>query len=194
VTNHTPHAIIVLVVFAVLLCSAVTIQDADAVKASGTKVPAFGKSTQSQVCGDRLCAVTPSTAKDFREKNVEGFVDIDALLSKMDEIHKRHQSQLKEKWKTMTHADKVQLSKNMQQMIAKMEAMDGADHMMKMMSGDHGDHGEKGEMKGGHGEHGEKGEMKGESKGSHSEHGDSKRGHDDAKSEQKQKQEHQDHN
>lgn len=130
----TAFVAIVLAIAAIALVG--QIQTVDAVKSSGTKNQAFGKSTLNQICGDRLCGADPSMQTSSSERTSAS--DLDVILKKMDQIHEKHQKQLRDGWSSLSAAEKIQLKKKMMEMIQKMENMDVMQHMDQMMKG-HGD-------------------------------------------------------
>jgi len=109
-------------------------QTADAAKSKGTTIQKYGSATKSQVCGDRLCSEIPPEERKTMTKSpaTVASAGIDALFDRMDSIHKKHQSEMTQMWKSMTPQEQSQMFHNMEQMIEKMESMNTSDHM-KMM-------------------------------------------------------------
>ena len=132
-------AIIIAVVFAIgLLFIGANISGADAAKSSGTKNQQFGKTAQIQVCGAHFCTSDPSLKKQVDiEKNQPTQDDFNALLNRMNKIHKQHQDQLLDKWRVMTNAERVQFISKMNDMMSQMESIDMVSHMEKMLSSQH---------------------------------------------------------
>jgi len=132
-------AIIIAVVFAIgMLFIGANISGADAAKSSGTKNQQFGKTAQIQVCGAHFCASDPSLKKQVDiEKNKPTQDDFNALLNRMNKIHKQHQDQLLDKWRVMTNAERVQFISKMNDMMSQMESIDMVSHMEKMLSSQH---------------------------------------------------------
>ena len=114
-----------------LLTSIDLIQTADAVKSKGNSLTEVGS---SKVCGDRLCSAIPpeerkTTAKD---PTLTASTTIDSLFDRMDSVHKKHQSEMMQMWKSMTPQEQSKMFQNMEQMIQKMESMDTGEHMNMM--------------------------------------------------------------
>ena len=114
-----------------LVASIDLIQTSDAVKSKGNSLTEVGS---SKVCGDRLCSAIPpeerkTTAKDT---TLTASTTIDSLFERMDSVHKKHQSEMMQMWKSMTPQEQSKMFQNMEQMIQKMESMDTGEHM-KMM-------------------------------------------------------------
>lgn len=109
---------------------------ADAAKATGTKNQPFGKNAPTQICGDRLCSLNPAMSSNTQPMTPSD-ANLESILKQMDAIHKKHQSQLKEKWFTLSGDEKVQFSKKIREMLKKMESMNMVEHMDEMMKGDH---------------------------------------------------------
>lgn len=114
------------------------IQSADAVKSSGTKNQQYGKSAEIRVCGTHFCKSSPSMNLQIdSEKNKPTQDDLNALLKRMDKIHKQHLQQISEKWQLMPNTEKTQFIENMNQMMLKMESVDMMSHMEMMLSDQH---------------------------------------------------------
>jgi len=129
------------VVFSIAILLTVTVvasidltQTADAVKSKGTTTQKYGSATKSQVCGDRLCSEIPPEERKTMTKSSTTVTskNIDSLFDRMDSIHKKHQSEMTQMWKSMTPQDQSKMFQNMEQMIEKMESMKTSEHM-KMM-------------------------------------------------------------
>jgi len=122
---------------AVLLTASISItmdlgQTADAAKSKGTSLPEIGS---SKVCGDRLCSEVPAEGKKVMTKSstaTDTSINIDSLFERMNSVHKKHQSEMKQMWKSMTPQKQSEMFQNMEQMMETMESMDTAEHM-KMM-------------------------------------------------------------
>lgn len=137
---------------------------ADAVKAKGVSNSQYGEATKDKVCGDRLCSeISPEerktgstlTVNSSSELPISTSTDIDALIDRMNSVHKKHPSQMMQMWNTMTPQEQSQMVQKMEKMVEKMEAKDMKEHMMEMdkMHGDKKDgkhtgdkmHGDKGQ-------------------------------------------------
>ena len=131
---------------AVLLIVAVAVQmdfgqTADAAKSKGNSLPETGS---NKVCGDRLCSEIPPEERNAMTKSpaTTGIVtatnDIESLFERMDMVHKKHQSEMTQMWKTMTPQEQSKMFKNMENMVGKMESLktDEHMHMMKNMMQD----------------------------------------------------------
>lgn len=121
-----------------LLFAMISIQNVDAVKSSGTKNQQYGKSAEIRVCGTYFCKSDPSMNMQIDpEKNKPTKDDLNALLKRMDKIHKQHLQQISEKWQLMTNTEKAQFVEKMNQMMLKMESVDMMSHMEMMLSDQH---------------------------------------------------------
>lgn len=121
-----------------LLFAITGIQSADAIKSSGTKTQQFGKYADIKVCGTHFCKSDPSLNLQVdSEKNKPTQDDLNALLKRMDKIHKQHLQQISEKWQLMPNTEKIQFVENMNQMMLKMESVDMMSHMKMMLSDQH---------------------------------------------------------
>ena len=127
------------VVFSIAILLAVTVvasidltQTADAVKSKGNSLTEVGS---SKVCGDRLCSEIPPEERENMTKNptLTTPINIDSLFERMDSVHKKHQSEMMQMWKSLTPQEQSKMFQNMEQMMQKMESMDTEEHM-KMMS------------------------------------------------------------
>ena len=139
------------VVFSIAILLTVTVvasidlnQTADAAKSKGNSLTEVGS---KKVCGDRLCSEIPPEEKKTTTKSPVTTTtsnDIDSLFERMDSVHKKHQSEMSQMWKSMTPQDQSKMFQNMEQMIGKMESIDTSEHMKmmgkmmqgKMMTGD----------------------------------------------------------
>ena len=139
------------VVFSIAILLTVTVvasidlnQTADAAKSKGNSLTEVGS---KKVCGDRLCSEVPSEERKTTTKSPATTTtssDIDSLFERMDSVHKKHQSEMSQMWKSMTPQDQSKMFQNMEQMIGKMESIDTSEHMKmmgkmmqgKMMTGD----------------------------------------------------------
>ena len=139
------------VVFSIAILLTVTVvasidlnQTADAVKSKGNSLTEVGS---KKVCGDRLCSEVPPEEKKTTTKSPVTTAisnDIDSLFERMDSVHKKHQSEMSQMWKSMTLQEQSKMFQNMEQMIGKMESMNTSEHMKmmgtmmqgKMMTGD----------------------------------------------------------
>lgn len=110
------------------------IQQADAVTAKGVNTSKYGHATRNIVCGDKLCSETTPEEKNQKAPMISTTSQIDELFEKMDAIHEKHQSQMKQMFKTMTAEQQSQMIQNMAQMLNKMESMDANQHMKMMES------------------------------------------------------------
>lgn len=138
ITNMRSAILFAIVIAAGIVLLQASIHGADAVKSSGTKNQPFGKNSQIQVCGTYFCASDPSTSKSVNpEKNKPTQDDLNALLNRMDKIHKQHKQQLSDKWRLMTNAEKIEFLQQMNQMMTKMESVDMAEHMKTMLGDEH---------------------------------------------------------
>ncbi|MDH5658684.1 MAG: DUF1264 domain-containing protein, partial [Nitrosopumilus sp.] len=109
------------------------LQTADAAKAKGTTTQKYGATTKSQVCGDRLCSEIPAEERKTMAKSPAVIsADIDSLFDRMDSIHKKHQSEMAQMWKSMTPQERSVMFQNMEQMIEQMESMSTSEHMQMM--------------------------------------------------------------
>lgn len=105
-------------------------QAADAVKSKGNSLTEIGS---SKVCGDRLCSEIPvEERKTMKKSSTNTSINIDSIFDRMDSVHKKHQSEMKQMWKSMTPQEQSKMFQNMDQMTEKMESMDINEHM-KMM-------------------------------------------------------------
>lgn len=111
------------------------LQTADAAKASGKTTQQFGKYAETSICGDQPCNAQPSTPYSMESKNAPTSADLKVLLQKMDLVQKRHQSELKEKWSSLGHSEKIQVYHKLESMLKKMDSMDMVQHMNQMVSG-----------------------------------------------------------
>ncbi len=128
----------IVILLSAILAISLLFASVEAVKSSGTKNQQFGKGSQIQVCGTHFCASDPLTSKMVDPaKNIATQDDLNALLKRMDKIHKQHQQQLSEKWQQMTNAEKIQFIQKMNQMMSKMESVDMASHMEMMLDDRH---------------------------------------------------------
>lgn len=121
---------------AVLLTMAISIpidfgQTADAIKSKGNLLTETGS---KKVCGDRLCSEIPAEERNTMTKSqTTTSDDIESLFERMDYVHKKHQSEMMQMWKSMTPQEQSNMFHSIEQMIDKMESMDSDEHM-KMMS------------------------------------------------------------
>ena len=115
-----------------IVASTDLIQTADAVKSKGKSLTEVGS---SKVCGDRLCSAIPADEGKSMTKNPTRTmsISIDSLFERMDSVHKKHQSEMMQMWKSITPQEQSEMFQNMEKMIKKMESMDTGEHM-KMMS------------------------------------------------------------
>lgn len=121
-----------------LLFAMTSIQSADAVKSSGTKNQQYGKSAEIRVCGTYFCKSSPSMNLQIdSKKNQPTQDDLNALLKRMDKIHKQHLQQISEKWQLLSNTEKAQFIESMNQMMLKMESVDMMSHMEMMLSDQH---------------------------------------------------------
>jgi len=108
-------------------------QTADAAKSKGNSLTEVGS---KKVCGDRLCSESPPEERKTMIKSPTTTTttsdDIDSLFERMDSIHKKHQSEMSQMWKSMTPQEQAKMFQNMEQMVGKMESMNTSEHM-KMM-------------------------------------------------------------
>ena len=127
-------------VFSIAILLTVTIvasidlsQTADAAKSKGNSLTEVGS---KKVCGDRLCSEIPSGERHTMTKSstttTTTSYDIDSLFERMDSIHKKHQSEMSQMWKSMTPQEQAKMFQKMEQMVGKMELMNTGEHM-KMM-------------------------------------------------------------
>lgn len=132
-------AIILSTVFATGLLFAVTsIQSVDAVKSSGTKNQQFGKNAQIQVCGSHFCKSESSmTLQSNTERNTPTQNDLDALIQKMNVLHRKHLQQMSDQWRLMTNTEKAEFIDKMNLMMTKMESVDMMSHMQMMLGDQH---------------------------------------------------------
>ncbi|MDH3204899.1 MAG: DUF1264 domain-containing protein [Nitrosopumilus sp.] len=131
------------VVFSMAILLTVTVvasidlsQAADAVKSKGNSLTDIGS---SKVCGDRLCSEIPAEErKTMTKSSTNTSINIDSIFDRMDSVHKKHQSEMKQMWKSMTAQEQSKMFQNMEQMMEKMESMNISEHMKmmeKMMMG-----------------------------------------------------------
>ena len=127
------------VVFSIAILLTVTVlasvdltQTAEAIKSKGNSLTEVGS---SKVCGDRLCSEIPPEERKTMTKSTDTTAptNIDSLFERMDSVHKKHQSEMSQMWKSMTPQEQVKMFQNMEQMIKKMESMDTGEHMKMMM-------------------------------------------------------------
>ena len=124
---------------AILLTVAVAVpmdfgQTADATKSKGNSLPEVGS---KKVCGDRLYSEIPPEERKSMTKSQTAATsttpnDIESLFEIMDSVHKKHQSEMAQMWKTMTPQEQSKMFQNMEQMISKMESMKIGEHMQMM--------------------------------------------------------------
>ena len=126
------------VVFSIAILLTVTVlssvdltQTVEAIKSKGNSLTEIGS---SKVCGDRLCSEIPPEERKTTTKSPAATTstNIDSLFERMDSVHKKHQSEMSQMWKTMTPQEQSKMFHNMEQMIQKMESMKTGEHM-KMM-------------------------------------------------------------
>ena len=132
------------VVFSIIILLTVTVvasidltQTADAAKSKGNSLTEVGS---SKVCGDRLCSEIPPEERKTMTKSSTATIstNINSLFERMDLVHKKHQSEMMQMWKSITPQEQSKMFQNMEQMIQKMESMDAGEHMKmmeKMMQG-----------------------------------------------------------
>ena len=132
------------VVFSIIILLTVTVvasidltQAADAAKSKGNSLTEVGS---SKVCGDRLCSEIPPEERKTMTKSSTATIstNINSLFERMDLVHKKHQSEMMQMWKSITPQEQSKMFQNMEQMIQKMESMDTGEHMKmmeKMMQG-----------------------------------------------------------
>ena len=117
------------VVFSIAILLTVTVvasidlsQTADAAKSKGNSLTEVGS---KKVCGDRLCSEIPPeerqtmTKSSTTTKTTATSDDIDSLFERMDSIHKKHQSEMSQMWKSMTPQEQAKMFQKMEQMIEK---------------------------------------------------------------------------
>ena len=106
-------------------------QTADAVKSKGNSLTEVGS---KKVCGDRLCSEIPPEERNTMTKNPAAAtpIDIESLFERMDSVHKKHQSEMAQMWKSMIPQEQLTMFQNMEQMISKMESMKTGEHMQMM--------------------------------------------------------------
>ena len=88
-------------------------QTADAVKSKGNSLTEVGS---SKVCGDRLCSEIPSDERKPMKSDsisVTTSADVEALMDRMDSVHKKHQSQMMQMWKSMSAHEQSQMVQKM---------------------------------------------------------------------------------
>lgn len=101
-----------------LLFAMTGIQSVDAVKSGGTKNQQFGKSAQIQVCGSHFCKSESSmTQQSNTERNTPTQNDLDALIQKMNVLHRKHLQQMSDQWRLMTNTEKAEFIDKMNLMI-----------------------------------------------------------------------------
>ena len=115
------------VTLSIVTVSVTDFQNAEAVKASGTHTQKYGSATKNKVCGDQLCANT-MIQKPLSQPTSE----LNSLLDRMDAVHEKHQSQMIQRWKSLSFEQQTQMLSKMNERIAKMESMDMSDHMSQM--------------------------------------------------------------
>ena len=108
------------------------VQTVDAMQSKGNSLTEVGS---SKVCGDRLCSEIPLEEKTpiIKDSISHKPANIDSLFERMDSVHKKHQSEMMQMWKSILPHEQSQMFQNMEQMIEKMESMNTGEHM-KMMS------------------------------------------------------------
>ncbi len=105
-------------------------QTAEAIKSKGNSLTEVGS---SKVCGDRLCSeIPPEERKNMTKNTTTTSINLDSLFDRMDSVHKKHQSEMSQMWKSMTPQEQSKMLQNMDVMIEKMESMNTGEHM-KMM-------------------------------------------------------------
>ena len=113
-------------------------QTADAMQSTGNPLP---DTTSKKVCGDHLCSKVDSQhmLKHGISMMYDGSPDISLILERMDNIHEHHQQQMTHLWNTLTPDEKLQVYRQMQEMIEKMESVDLREHMymVPMQGKDH---------------------------------------------------------
>ena len=115
------------IIFSVITISVVDFQDAEAAKASGTQIKKHGSATRDTVCGDQLCS--EATGQQTLSMPDSEF---HLLLDRMDKVHEKHQSQMMEKWKSMSYEQQAKMIEKMSKKVSKMESMDMTEHMSEM--------------------------------------------------------------
>ena len=115
-----------------VLASADLTQTAEAIKSKGNSLTEVGS---SKVCGDRLCSEVSPEKRETITKSQTTItpINIDSLFERMESIHKKHQSEMNQMWKSMTPQEQSKMFHNMEQMIEKMESMETGEHMKMMM-------------------------------------------------------------
>lgn len=115
------------VTFSVVSISVVDFQNAEAAKASGTHTQKYGSATKDKVCGDQLCADT-SVQKPLSVPISE----FNSLLDRIDAVHEEHQSQMTQKWQTLSFEKQTEMLAHMTEKAEKMESMNVSEHMAHM--------------------------------------------------------------
>ncbi|NDB89958.1 MAG: hypothetical protein EB166_03885 [Thaumarchaeota archaeon] len=124
-----------IVIAAGLILLQASMPQADAVKSLGTKNQPFGKHSQIQVCGTYFCTSDPSLGgKVNPEKNKPTQDDFNAVLNRMDKVHKQHQQKMLEQWRLMDNTQRIQFLHVVDQMLTEMESLDMGEHIKEMMS------------------------------------------------------------
>ncbi len=109
-------------------------QTADAATSKGNALPEVGS---KKVCGDRLCSEIPPEERKImtKSKTITATTpsnNIESLFERMDSVHRKHQSEMMQMWKSMTPQEQSKMFQNMEQMISKMESMKTDEHMQMM--------------------------------------------------------------
>ena len=108
------------VVFSIVILLAVTVvasidltQTADAAKSKGNSLTEVGS---SKVCGDRLCSEIPPEEREIMTKRptLTTPTNIDSLFERMDSVHKKHQSEMMQMWKSLTPQEQSKMFQNME--------------------------------------------------------------------------------
>ena len=114
------------ITFSIVTLSVVDFQNAEAAKASGTYTSKYGSATKNKVCGDQLCSDVS------KQQPSVSITEFNSLLDRMDAVHEEHQSQMIQKWKSLSFEKQTEMLAHMSKKVEKMESMDIAEHMAHM--------------------------------------------------------------
>lgn len=117
------------VTLSVVTVSITDFHNAEAAKASGTTTQKYGAATKNKVCGDQLCTDVSSEKKHSASVPIS---ELNSLLDKMDSIHEKHQTQMTQKWQSMSYEQQHEMIAKMTEKLTQMESMDMSEHMAQM--------------------------------------------------------------
>lgn len=115
------------VTLSMVTISVVDFQNAEAAKASGTHTQKYGSATKHKVCGDQLC-----TDVSQQKSASVSISQLDSLLDRMDTVHEEHQSQMIQKWQSLSAEKQIEMLAQIDAKVTKMESMDASEYMSHM--------------------------------------------------------------